>query len=343
MKKNILLLALVVFIGFSCSSTTKNKKEYIKNRGQIHGTYYSATYLQPGGIDLQEKLEQRMREFEMSLSTFEKQSIISRINRNDSTVRTDCYFESMYAMARQVSEHSDGAFDITVAPLVNAWGFGFGNRERAETPNVETILPYIGYRKIRLKNHRLIKDDSRIMLDASAIAKGYSSDIMAQLLEENACENYMIEIGGEVKCKGLNPKGEKWKIGINKPIDDETNTKDELLAVVAISNVGLATSGNYRQFYYMDGKKYSHTIDPRTGFPVGHHVLSATVIAPTCMQADAYATAFMVLGENKAIEICESTPEMDCFLVCSDEQGENKIVYSQGFEKYLLEIKNKIE
>lgn len=333
MKKKISILFLLALIAISCSTATK---EYIKNTGRIHGTYYSATYLQPDKIDLQEKLEQRMREFEMSLSTFNKQSVISRINQNDSTIKTDYYFETMYAMAKEVSERTDGAFDITVAPLVNAWGFGFGNRERMEIPAVEAILPYVGYKKIRLENHRLIKLNPQTMLDASAIAKGYSSDIMAQLLEENACENYMIEIGGEVKCKGLNSKGEKWKIGINKPLDDETNTNNELFAVVAITNVGLATSGNYRQFYYLGDKKYSHTIDPRTGYPVNHNLLSATVIAPTCMQADAYATAFMVLGKDKAIEICESTPEMDCFLIYADEQGENKVIYSQGFEQYLL-------
>lgn len=336
MKKNHLFLSFFCVVAGVFSSCAADSKEYIKNTGKIHGTYYSATYLQPKGVDLQQKLEQRMREFEMSLSPFNKQSIIARINQNDNSVRTDKYFETMYAMAKQVSERTDGAFDITVAPLVNAWGFGFGNRERDKTPDVAAILPYVGFRKIRLENHRLIKNDPRIMLDASAIAKGYSSDIMAQLLEENGCKNYMIEIGGEVKCKGLNPKGEKWKIGINKPVDDETNTKNEIQSIVAITDVGLATSGNYRQFYYLGDKKCSHTIDPRTGYPVNHSLLSATVIAPTCMQADAYATAFMVIGKEKAMEICESTPGMECLLIYSDEKGEYRIIYSGGFDRYLL-------
>ena len=336
MKKTFLFFALFFAIAHAFFSCNHHSQKYVKNTGKVHGTYYSATYQQPKGIDLQEKLEQRMREFEMSLSTFNKESIISRINQNDNSVETDYYFETMYAMAKEVSERTDGSFDITVAPLVNAWGFGFGNRERNKTPDIESILPYIGYNKIRLENHRLAKDDERIMLDASAIAKGYSSDVMAQLLEENGCKNYMIEIGGEVKCKGLNPKGEKWKIGINKPIDDEINTKNEIQVVVGISNAGLATSGNYRQFYYLDDKKYSHTIDPRTGYPVNHNLLSVTVIAPTCMQADAYATAFMVLGKDKAIQICESIPDMDCFLIYSDENGNDATIYSKGFEQYLL-------
>lgn len=336
MKKNIsrvFLLVIFANIIFSCSSSSK---EYIKNQGRIHGTYYTATYQQPQGKDLQQQLEQRMREFEQSLSTFVPTSVISRINQNDTSVRTDYYFETMYAMAVQVSEKTDGAFDITVAPLVNAWGFGFGNRERNEQPDVAQILPYIGYKKIKLENHRLLKDDYRTMLDASAIAKGYSSDIMAQLLEENGCKNYMIEIGGEIACKGKNPNGKNWTIGIDAPIDDMATAQRELQAIVAITDVGLATSGNYRQFYYMGDKKYSHTIDPRTGYPVNHSLLSVTVIAPSCMQADAYATAFMVLGKDKALQVCESVSGMDCLLIFADENGENQLVYTDGFEKYLV-------
>ncbi|NDV47830.1 FAD:protein FMN transferase [Paludibacter sp. 221] len=339
MKNKIFNFLFTLFILSTFSFCSPSSAEYIKNRGRIHGTYYLVTYQQPQGEDLQNKIESRMREFEQSLSTFEPNSVISRINKNDASVLTDHYFETMYKMAQQVSEKTDGAFDITVAPLVNAWGFGFGNRSRKDTPDVEAMLQYTGYEKIRLENHRLIKDDSRIMLDASAIAKGYSSDIVAQLLEENGCKNYMVEIGGEVRCKGVNPKGEKWKIGINKPVDDATNTQSEIEAVVAISNVGLATSGNYRQFYYRGDKKYSHTIDPRTGYPVNHSLLSATVIAPTCMQADAYATAFMVLGKDKALEVCGSVPDMECFLIYADDKGNNQIVYTKGFEKYLLKIK----
>jgi len=332
MKVKILSLCLIIGIFSACTS---KPKEYITNIGRIHGTFYRIVYFQPENIDLQEKVEARMREFELSLSTFNPQSIISRINQNDTSVVTDYFFETMFAMAQQVSKNTDGAFDITVAPLVNAWGFGFGNRERTEFPDVEAILPFIGFNKIRLENHRLIKDDPRIMLDANAIAKGYSVDVIAQLLEENGVEHYMIEIGGEIRTKGLSPRGEKWRVGINKPIADETGTISEIQAVITISGVGVATSGNYRQFYYLDGKKFSHTIDPRTGFPVSHNLLSITVITPTAMQADAYATAFMVLGVERALEICEAMPEMDCFLIYSDENGNKRVIYSSGFAKFL--------
>jgi thiamine biosynthesis lipoprotein len=332
-------VVIVLFISVIVAIRYFHKPDvaYIHNEGKIHGTYYTATYQQPDGIDLQAKLEERMREFELSLSTFKPNSVISRINRNDSSVRTDFYFETVYHKAREVSIKTNGAFDITVAPLGNAWGFGFGNADRTKAPNVQEILPYIGFEKIRLENHQLIKDDARIMLDASAIAKGYSSDIMAQLLVENGCENYMIEIGGEIACKGLNPKGQKWKIGIDKPIDDPSSVTNELQTIISISNVGLATSGNYRQFYYQDGKKYAHTIDPRSGYPVNHNLLSVSVIAPTCMQADAYATAFMVLGMDSSLQICNSIPDMECYLIYAGENGENKIKYTEGFKKYLTQ------
>jgi thiamine biosynthesis lipoprotein len=311
--------------------------KYIFNEGKAHGTYYHATYLQPQGIDLQKKLEERMHEIDLSMSTFHPQSIISRINRNDDAVRTDIYFETMFETAQKVSEQTKGAFDITVAPLVNAWGFGFGNENRKQTPNIDSIMPFIGYKKISLKQHRLLKTDKRIMLDASAIAKGFSSDMAAKVLEENGCKNYLVEIGGEIVCKGKNPKGEKWKIGIDKPIDDSTNTVNEIQTIVSLTDKAMATSGNYRQYYYRNGKKFSHTIDPRTGYPVNNNVLSATVIAPSCIVADAYATAFMVLGVDSSLLICKSLPDIDCYLIYSDKNGKNRVIFTEGFKKYLTE------
>lgn len=312
-------------------------KEYTFLEGKIFGTFYHITYLHPKGVDLTKEIEERLKEFDASLSTFNPNSIISRINRNDSDVNTDIFFEEMYSMSRQVSIKSNGAFDITVAPLVNAWGFGYGNHDTSLKPNLDTIMPYIGYQKIKLLNHKMIKDDPHIMIDASAIAKGQGSDVIARLLEEYGCENYMVEIGGEIACRGLNPKGEKWHIGIDKPNDDPADENKELQTIIAISNVGMATSGNYRQFYFKDGKKYAHTINPHTGYPVQHNLLSATVIAPTCMQADAYATAFMVLGVESSMSVCSTIPDMDCYLIYADKNGEYNTVYTKGFQKYLTE------
>ena len=346
MKKNALLpfgigiIIIVVAVGlyFALKSKTeevKFKAEYIHNEGETQGTTYSATYEQPAGIDLQSKIEKRLHEFDLSLSTYVPQSVISRINRNDTSVRTDANFEEMFKVAREVSDNTSGAFDITVGPLVKAWGFGFGNSSHSKIPDVSKILPYIGYQKVRIENHKLLKDDPNILVDANALAQGQSSDIIAKMLNDNGCKNYMIEIGGEIVCKGVNKKGQKWQIGIDKPIDDSTSTVNEIQTIISISNCGLTTSGNYRKYYYLNGKKYAHEIDPHTGYPVVHNLLSATVIAPTCIQADAYATAFMVMGVDSSLQICKRVPNMDCYLIYTDKEGKNQVVYSEGFKKYL--------
>ena len=334
---SIFLIAAFAYKYFNKAEANKPKIEYIHNEGKTQGTFYSATYLQPEGIDLQAKIEERLQQFDMSLSTYNPKSIISQINNNVDTVKTDVFFEEMYAMAQSVSEKTNGAFDITVAPLVNAWGFGFGNHKRDKDPDLKNILPNIGYKKIKLENHKIIKDNPNIQLDASALAQGQSTDEISKLLEENGCTQYMVEIGGEVMCKGLNPKGEKWRIGIDKPIDEPTSMEKEFQTIVAISGVAINTSGNYRQFYYRDGKKYAHEIDPRSGYPVTHNLLSATVVAPSCMQADAYATAFMVLGVDSALQICKTIPGMDCYLIYADKNGKNQVVFTDGFKKYIAE------
>ena len=341
-KKTIIfsVIGLLLLVGayvYKSKQQPKPKVEYIHNEGKTQGTFYSATYFQPEGIDLQPKIEARLHEFDLSLSTYNPKSIISQINENNDTVRTDAYFDEMYKMARSVSEKTNGAFDITVAPLVNAWGFGYGNQKRDKDPDVSKILPNVGYRKIKLENHKIIKENPAIKLDASALAQGLSADVIARLLEENGCTQYMVEIGGEVMCKGLNPKGEKWKIGIDKPIDNPAGGAADFQTIVAISDVAINTSGNYRQFYYRDGKKYAHEIDPRSGYPVVHNLLSATVTAPNCMQADAYATAFMILGVDSALQICKSIPDMDCYLIYVDKDGKNQVIYTEGFKKYLTE------
>jgi thiamine biosynthesis lipoprotein len=336
-RKFQFLLLLAVLILVSCTKPVAKKIDYIHNEGKAQGTYYSATYLQPEGKNLQAQIDTFFNEFDRSLSTYNPNSIISKINQNNDSVQTDAYFESMFEAAQKVSMLTNGAFDITVAPLVNIWGFGFGNHDRSKEPDYKKLMPLIGYQKVKLQNHKIIKDNPAIMIDASAIAQGYSADLIAKLFEKNGCENYMIDIGGEIVCKGLNPKGSNWKIGIDKPVDDSINVDGELQAIVSITNRALTTSGNYRQFYYKDGQKFAHTINPKTGRPVQHNLLSATVIAADCTTADAFATAFMVLGKDSAMALCKRIPDMDCYLVYTDKAGKFQVIYTDGFKKYLSE------
>ena len=294
------------------------KKQYYHNQGNVFGTYYNIRY--ESTEDLHQAIQQRLQEFDHSLSMFNPQSVISKVNRNDSVV-TDSLFEAMYHEAHAISQLSGGAFDITVAPLVNAWGFGTKMQEprtKNQDINLDSIKAFVGYQHIRLNNHHLEKDDNRITLDASAIAKGYACDVVADLLRENGCHNLLVDIGGEVVLQGVNDKGNAWRVGITRPTIDATGAEKELQEVIASSDLCMATSGNYLQYYFVDGQRRSHTIDPRNGYPVQHSLLSATVTASTCMRADALATACMVLGEQAALEMINQTTDAACYLIIAD-------------------------
>ena len=294
------------------------KKQYYHNQGHIFGTYYNIRY--ESTEDLHQAIKQRLQEFDHSLSMFNPQSVISKVNRNDSVV-TDSLFEAMYHEAHAISQLSGGAFDITVAPLVNAWGFGTKIQEprtKNQDINLDSIKAFVGYQHIRLNNHHLEKDDNRITLDASAIAKGYACDVVADLLRENGCHNLLVDIGGEVVLQGVNDKGNAWRVGITRPTIDATGAEKELQEVIASSDLCMATSGNYLQYYFVDGQRRSHTIDPRNGYPVQHSLLSATVTASTCMRADALATACMVLGEQAALDMINQTTDAACYLIIAD-------------------------
>lgn len=347
MKKTGLISLLVVFVclvaivGYYLVNKSEvaavEAVEYLHNEGKTQGTYYSATYLQPDGRDLKAKIEERLQQFEMSLSTYNPNSIISRINNNDPTVKTDLDFETIFYAAQEAAVRTNGALDITVGPLVKAWGFAFGNNDHSKLPNVSEFLPYVGYKKVRIEHHKVIKDDPRILIDANSIAQGYSVDVIAKLLRDNGCKNYMIEIGGEVACKGLNARGEKWRIGIDKAVDDSTSMNNELQTILSITDCAVTTAGDYRKFYIKDGKKYSHIINPHTGYPANSNLLSVTIVAPTAIMADAYDTPFMVLGVDSCLKVCKSIPGMECYLIYVDKNGKNQIAYSEGFKKYLAE------
>ena len=331
MKKNTLaLFFLLVALFFLFFYPSKKDAPYTHNEGRVFGTFYSLTYQHPEGEDLHQEVISALQQLDTSLSIFNDSSVIALINSNQST-QTDELFRQMFQQAQAVSEATHGAFDITVAPLVDLWGFGRGTRKQVTQAEVDSIRQWVGFHKLDLQNNLLIKSHPQIRLDASAIAKGLGVDVALKCLQAKGCINAMVEIGGEVACCGLNPNGEAWKVGINKPVNDTTGTDKSLERILHLTNMAVATSGNYRQFYYQDGKKYAHTIDPRTGYPASHSLLSATVIAPSCMEADAWATAFMVLGVDSALNICESQPELDCFLIYENEQGEIASLQSSEF------------
>ena len=290
-------------------------ESYIKDSGMVFGTTYSITYQYHE--NLKSDIEDVMQQVDNSLSPFNKSSVITAINNNTST-KADNYLTEVFTLAQTVNKETDGAFDITVAPLVNAWGFGFRSGTRPTDAQIDSLLTIVGQEKVTLKDGEIIKSDPRIMLDCSAIAKGFGVDKVAEFLAGKGIENYLVEIGGEISARGKNSRGTEWNIGVTKPVDDSLSINQENQAVLQITDKAMATSGNYRNFYYEGGKKYAHTINPHTGKPAQSDILSATVIAQSCAVADAYATAFMVLGSEKAKEILQKHPELQAYLILSD-------------------------
>jgi thiamine biosynthesis lipoprotein len=324
---------LFLIIGTVLIVRHQHDMPYQHNTGFIFGTVYNITY--QCDSDLNEKIVAELQKVDNSLSPFNKNSIITAINDNKD-VKVNDMFTDVFTLAENVSKETDGAFDITVAPLVNVWGFGFKKGAMPDRHVVDSLKSIVGYRKVSLVNGKIIKKDPRIMLDCSAIAKGYGSDVVARLLRSMDIKNFMIEIGGEIVTSGVNEKRTPWKIGVTKPSDDSLNTNTELQTVLNITDMAMATSGNYRNFYYKNGKKYAHTIDPKTGFPVQHNILSSTVIAKDCATADAYATSFMVLGLDKAQKVLSKHPELMVYFIYSDHKGKNAVWFSP-------KLKNKIQ
>ena len=307
---------------------------YQKNADFIFGTSYHITY--QCDSDMASEIKAELLKVDQSLSPFNEKSIITAVNQNKA-VQLDSMFLDVYNLAEQISEETDGAFDITVAPLVNAWGFGFKNSTMPSPYQVDSLRQIVGYQKVSLENGRIKKKDPRIMLDCSAIAKGYGCDVVAKFLRSRGIKNFMVEIGGEIVTSGLNPDRLPWKVGVTKPSEDSLSTSHELQTILNVTDMAMATSGNYRNFYYKGGKKYAHTIDPKTGYPVQHNILSATVIAKSCAGADAYATSFMVMGLEKAQKVMERRPELMAYIIYSDQNGENAIWYSPSLRNKIVE------
>lgn len=335
-KKWHLPFLLFLLVGTFFALTRKDKTEAVpfqQSQGTIFGTVYHASYQCDSSLTRQ--IMEELQAVDASLSMFNPKSTISKINAGEST-QTDSLLRVILGLASEVSKNTDGAFDITVAPLVNAWGFGFKNGEFPDSAQIDSLRQLIGWNRIQLKDKDLIKEDPRIIIDLSAIAKGFGSDCVAEMFRRKGIKNFMIEIGGEVVTSGVNAKGNPWRIGINKPENDTTATHNELQAILQMNDCAMATSGNYRNFYVKDGRKIAHTIDPHTGYPVQHSILSSTVIAPTCAVADAYATAFMVLGMEKSLQVLDKLPKLIAYFIYADEEGNYQVWKSPAMENLIV-------
>lgn len=254
-----------------------------------------------------------------SMSIYEEQSLLNRLNRGE-TDQLDTHIAYNIRLADSIHLLSGGAYDITVKPLVEAWGFA--GREATASPNVDSILKFVGMEKIRIEGDRLIKSDPRVAIDLNSIAKGYTVDLVAAYLERTGAENYIVDIGGEVRCKGHNRQGNAWRIGVETPFDGNMTDGEYIEQRIALQDGAMATSGNYRRFYLdANGTKIAHTIDPRTGFSNPSRLLSATVVAPTCAEADALCTMLMAMGDEAACRFAEAHPTLPLYLILAAEAG----------------------
>jgi thiamine biosynthesis lipoprotein len=309
------------------------KAQYFHNEGRVFGTYYNIRY--EATNDLEDSIQAAFNAFDNSLSLFNPHSILSAVNENRDTT-TNALFETMWAEAEKVYSLSGGAFDVTVAPLVKAFGFGRKSDQFStiSSQTIDSLRAFVGFDKVQLIDHHIIKSDPRVQIDGGAVAKGQACDLIASLLRSQGCENYLVDIGGEVVAHGLNAKGEPWHVGITKPNLNNEGAHDELQDILAVTDICMATSGNYRNYYYEGTERRSHTIDPRTGYPVQHSVLSATVVSSSCMRADALATACMVLGAEQAIDMINRAEDAACYLIVAKNDSLT-VISSQNWAEFI--------
>lgn len=308
------LVGLVLVFVLKPERMVWNGAEGIVWNTEYHIKYYSSK-------DLTDSILGVMRRVELSVSPFNKKSRITAVNDNK-TDSLDAYLIMLYEKSVEINKESNGAFDPTVSPIVNAWGFGYKNGNLPDSVQVDSMLKFVGIGKTKLDGNRLIKEDSRTTFNFSAIAKGMGSDEVGRMLQRNGVENYMVEIGGEIAVKGKNPEGLPWRVSIDKPVYSNDSIVHESAEIISVTDCGIATSGNYRNYKVDDnGRRYAHTINPVSGYPVQSDVLSATVVAPDCMTADAYATTFMVLGFARTKELLAKHGELSAYLIVATPSG----------------------
>ena len=335
MKSKISIFTFLILLLFpSC----KKSATYDNFAGFVQGTTYSMVFENTGKLnpqDLKSEVEKILHEFDISLSLYVDSSIVSKVNRNEDVI-PDKYFIEAFNRSAEITEMTEGAFDITVGPLVKAWGFGPDSQKNFSETKRDSLLKLVGMEKVKIENGKILKDDPGINLDFNAIAQGYSVDIISDFFSSKGIKSFLIEIGGEVRVKG-DKQGVLWRIGIDRPEDNNNLPGNDLQAVISLKDRSLATSGNYRKFYVENGIKYSHTIDPRTGYPARNKLLSATIIAKDCATADGIATACMVMGKEKSIEFLGFHSEFDAFLVYSDDSGNYQTWTTENLKRFISE------
>lgn len=327
------LIFLLLFTIQGCAS--KKNMQKIMFSGQAQGTYYAITYYDENGRNFQPQVDSLLKEFDKIASLWVPASQINKINNNED-VKLNPMFIDMLEKSNTISEVTNGAFDITVGGLVKAWGFSIGLPENMNQHIVDSLMQFVGYKKVWAENNSVKKEYPQVTIDFNAIAQGYTSDIIGDMLIAEGIENFIVDVGGEVLAKGTKPNNQPWVVGIEKP----TETKDDdrkIMEGLKLMNASLVTSGNYRKYYEKDGVRYSHTINPHTGYPVQHTLLSVSVLAEKAWEADALATAFMVMGMEKALDFLNKNTKYEAYFIY-DQNGTMKVYMTEGMKKLIMPI-----
>jgi thiamine biosynthesis lipoprotein len=345
-----ILSVLLIYFCFSCSNTPESG--YLSFEGKTMGTYYKVTYAINNTKVEQEEIDQLLVDINKEVSTYIDTSTISKFNKAEEQLVLDAsnlyssldkkisgHFMANFMAAKEIFQQSKGYFDPTVMPLVNYWGFGYTEKKPVEAIDsiiIDSLLKFVGFQKVTMtavEPYTIKKERAGVQLDFSAIAKGYAVDVIAKLLESYDVEHYLVDIGGELRAKGQNANAKTWTVGINVPKEDAGTT--ELQTAIPLKNLSIATSGNYRNFYEVNGQKFSHTINPNTGFPERSRLLSASVFTEDCMVADAFATAFMTMGLEKAYEMANTSNELEAYFIYGKEDGAMGVKYTEGLKAVL--------
>ncbi|HET8858856.1 FAD:protein FMN transferase [Marivirga sp.] len=340
-KKNsiyslILIVAVAIIWFYRDNQKPENENPpYIFISGEAQGTTYNITYSDAQNRIFKPEVDSILNAFDLSLSTYVKSSEIVRFNKSDSFQFESPFFYPVLEKSKEIYEASEGAFDPTVYPLIEAWGFGPEKVDFPDSSRIEEIKKYVGFEYIKFTTQKVVKEKEKVSLDFNAIAQGYSIDVVFDFLKAKGVENMMVELGGELRVKGKNENQDLWAIGIDDP-KTEPGKQAKRVAIIELDNEAISTSGNYRKFFVHNGQKYGHSINPKTGYPIQRDIISSTVIAPTCMEADGWSTAFMVTGLEKAKEILATQKHLKAFFIYEDANGNSQQFHTENLGENII-------
>ena len=328
-------LLLGVCCDLALLSSCVNQPQKIVLQGLAQGSYYAITYFDELNRNFQHKIDSIFHAVDMSVNLWVDSSVISKVNRNEE-VTLDSIFIDNFRIAQKAARLSDGYFDPTISPIVAAWGFSYKSGDSITPQLIDSLKQLVNYQKIRIENGKVVKENPNMKLDFNAIAQGYTSDLIASFLESRGIKNYLVDTGGEIMARGSKPNGQPWVVGIEKPAMN-WDSEQVVQTRITLRDKGLVTSGSTRKYVERNGRRYSHCIDPKTGYPVEHNVLSATVMAENSVWADALASICMVMGMEKSLPLIESMDGVEVYYIFVNDQNELETFVTEGFQKLIID------